>query len=93
MSRRYTKAHLEEVVNMQFENLNAIHDLISIMKHQNELVKSANKKLRDEISDFKKQLYPKMERRKKDERENEGVVLSSEGRVLRGERRGGRNEG
>lgn len=54
MSCRYTKAHLEEVVNMQFENLNAIHDLISIMKHQNELVKSANKKLRDEISDFKR---------------------------------------
>lgn len=58
---RYTKAELEELVALQLENLNAIHDLIRIMKLQNELLENANKKLREEISDFKekhfKQLY------------------------------------
>lgn len=58
MSTRYTKADLEQIVYTQLENLNAMHDLISIMKHQNELLKNANKKLKDEITDFKKKLYP-----------------------------------
>lgn len=58
MSRRYTKADLQEIVSLQLENLDAMHDLIRIMKHQNELLDSANKKLKDEISDFKKKLYP-----------------------------------
>ncbi|MCB9240213.1 MAG: hypothetical protein H6608_03710 [Flavobacteriales bacterium] len=53
MSRRYTKADLEEIVSIQLENLNAMHDLLSIMKYQNELLNSANKKLKDEITDFK----------------------------------------
>ncbi len=51
--RRYTKADLEELVHSQFENLNAMHDLLSIMKHQNVLIENANKKLKDEISEFK----------------------------------------
>lgn len=58
MSRRYTKADLEQIVSVQLENLNAMHDLLSIMKHQNELLNSANKKLKDEITDFKQKLYP-----------------------------------
>tara|TARA_R110002049_G_scaffold50889_1_gene144519 strand:- start:1241 stop:1435 length:195 start_codon:yes stop_codon:yes gene_type:complete len=58
MSTRYTKADLEEIVSVQLENLNAMHDLLSIMKHQNELLDSANKKLKNEITDFKKKLYP-----------------------------------
>ena len=62
MSRRYTKADLERIVSMQYENLNAIHDLLSIMKHQNELLNSANKKLKDEITDFKQKLYPTRKR-------------------------------
>ena len=62
MSRRYTKADLERIVSMQYENLNAIHDLLSIMKHQNELLNSANKKLKDEITDFKQKLYPPRKR-------------------------------
>lgn len=53
MSRRYTKDDLEQIVYTQLENLNAMHDLLSIMKHQNELLNSANKKLKDEISEFK----------------------------------------
>ncbi|AZQ57293.1 hypothetical protein EJ994_00150 [Maribacter sp. MJ134] len=58
MSRRYTKSDLEEIVSVQLENLNAMHDLLSIMKHQNELLNGANKKLKDEITDFKQKLYP-----------------------------------
>lgn len=58
MSNRYTKSDLEKIVYTQLENLNAMHDLLSIMKHQNELITSANKKLKDEISDYKQKLYP-----------------------------------
>lgn len=54
---RYTKADLEKIVSMQYENLNAIHDLLSIMKHQNELLNNANKKLSDEIKSVKQKLY------------------------------------
>lgn len=54
MSRhRYTKADLEELVALQLENLNAMHDLLRIMKFQNELLENANKKLHDEIVEFK----------------------------------------
>jgi flagellar biosynthesis chaperone FliJ len=52
-ARTYTKADLEELVYCQLENLNAMHDLIGIMKYQNELLENANKKLKAEISDFK----------------------------------------
>ena len=53
MSRRYTKADLDEIVYSQLENLDAMHDLLRIMKVQKELLDNANKKLRQEISDFK----------------------------------------
>lgn len=33
------------------------------MKHQNELLNSANKKLKDEITDFKQKLYPVQKRK------------------------------
>jgi len=62
MNRRYTKSDLEEIVSVQLENLNAMHDLLSIMKHQNELIDSANKKLKDEITDFKQKIYPTRKR-------------------------------
>jgi len=62
MSRRYTKADLEQIVCVQLENLNAMHDLISIMKDQNELLNSANKKLKDEITNFKQKIYPTRKR-------------------------------
>lgn len=51
--KAYTKANLEEIVMMQLENLNAMNDLLSIMKLQNELLHNTNKKLKDEISEFK----------------------------------------
>ena len=53
---RYTKAELERVVYMQLDNLNAIHDLLCIMKLQNELIENANKKLKDEVLDFKRRV-------------------------------------
>ena len=57
---RYTKADLEELVSCQLENLNAMHDLLSIMKVQNELLHNTNKKLKEEISEFKEKqfIYP-----------------------------------
>lgn len=53
---RYTKAELEQLVFSQLENLNAIHDLLQIMKLQNELIENASKKLKDEVLDFKKRV-------------------------------------
>jgi hypothetical protein len=65
--RSYTKADLEELVSCQLENLNAMHDLLSIMKVQNELLHNANKKLKDEISEFKEKHfeYPTAKRNRK----------------------------
>lgn len=56
---RYTKADLENLVGHQLENLNAMHDLLRIMKVQNELLENANKKLSNEISGHKEKLYSK----------------------------------
>ncbi|WP_422091322.1 hypothetical protein [Tenacibaculum ovolyticum] len=53
---KYTKADLEQIVHTQLDNLNAIHDLLRIMKLQNELIENANKKLKDEIIYFKKRV-------------------------------------
>lgn len=55
MSRRYTKADLEEIVYKQLDNLNAMHDLLSIMKVQNDLIQNINQTLREEIGQFKEQ--------------------------------------
>lgn len=55
--KRYTKADLEELVYCQLQNLNAMHDLLAIMKTQNELLENVNKKLSDEVSDFKQRYY------------------------------------
>lgn len=64
MSRRYTKADLEKIVFAQLENLDAMHDLLSIMKHQNELLNKANTKLKGEITGIKQKLYRDQERRR-----------------------------
>ena len=60
ISKRYTKADLEEIVYKQLENLNAMHDLLSIMKIQNDLIQNINQTLREEIGQFKEQqvMYP-----------------------------------
>ena len=62
MNRRYTKADLEQIVCVQLENLNAMHDLLNIMKDQNELLNSANKKMKDETTNFKHKVYPTRKR-------------------------------
>ncbi len=62
MSTQYTKADLERIVMVQLENLSAIHDLLSIMKVQNELLHNANKKLKDETVDFKTKQYQQSKR-------------------------------
>ena len=46
---KYTKSHLEQIVLTQLENLNAVNDLLEIMKTQNELLHKANEKLRREV--------------------------------------------
>lgn len=64
MSTKYTKAELEELVYAQLENLTAIHDLLHIIKTQNELLHKTNKKLSDEIAEFKHVQYPKPKRKR-----------------------------
>ncbi len=63
-ARAYTKADLEELVLCQLQNLNAMNDLISIMRFQNELLENANKRLKSEISTFKEHQVRNPMRRK-----------------------------
>ncbi|MGV7106474.1 hypothetical protein [Flavobacterium sp. U410] len=57
MSKRYTKSDLEEIVYRQLENLNAMHDLLRIMKVQNDLIQNINQALREEIGQFKERQF------------------------------------
>ncbi len=59
MKRKYTKADLEELVCLQVENLNAVHDLISILKHQNDLLEQVNGSFKTEVLRFKKAIKKK----------------------------------
>lgn len=52
MTKKYTKADLEEMVYLQQENLNAVHDLIGILKYQNNLLEEVNSQLKVEILRF-----------------------------------------
>ncbi len=54
MTKRCTKTDLGKIVFTQLENLNAMHDLLSIMEYQNKLLHQANKKLKDKIDAFEK---------------------------------------
>jgi len=54
---KYTKTDLEHIVMAQLENLNAMNDLLCIMKVQNELLHNANKKLNEEITKFKEKQF------------------------------------
>lgn len=49
--KRYTKADLEALVCCQLENLEAMHDLLRLMKEQNTLLEKANKQLKEAVSD------------------------------------------
>lgn len=59
MKRKYTKADLEELVCLQVESLNAVHDLIHIMKTQNDLLEQANGSFKTEVLRFKKTINKK----------------------------------
>ncbi|NOU17817.1 MAG: hypothetical protein HOO91_09690 [Bacteroidales bacterium] len=54
---KYTKTDLEHIVMAQLENLNAMNDLLCIMKVQNELLHNANKKLNEEITKSKEKQF------------------------------------
>ena len=54
---RYKKADLERIVLMQLENLDAMNDLLRIMKVQNELLEKANEKLAKDVAKFKRKDY------------------------------------
>ncbi|HVD99822.1 MAG TPA: hypothetical protein VNB90_16555 [Cytophagaceae bacterium] len=60
----YTKAKLESLVATQLENLDAMNDLLKIMKEQNELLHCVNKKLSEELSEVKNKciVYPTRKR-------------------------------
>ena len=66
MTRRYTKADLQDIVYTQLENLDAMHDLLAIMKHQNDLIQNINKKLKEKVMPPIKQpvIYPTGRKRK-----------------------------
>lgn len=59
---KYTKADLEQIVMTQLENLNAMNDLLSIMKVQNDLLHNVNKRLKEEIAEVKGKQYPAVKR-------------------------------
>lgn len=63
--KRYTKADLEELVAFQFENLNAMNDLLRIMQIQNQLLITANQRLSDEIVEFVDHSLNKKRKKKK----------------------------
>lgn len=52
--KRYTKTDFEMIIMNQLENLNAMHDLLAIMKVQNEILHNLNKKFKDELYGLKK---------------------------------------
>lgn len=54
MGRRYTKTDLEEIVYTQLENLNAMHDLLRILKTQNDLIELMNERMNEEITGINK---------------------------------------
>ncbi len=58
--KRYTKADLEALVYHQLENLEAMHDLLRLIKEQNELLDKANKQLRAAVSEEVVKPYKKV---------------------------------
>ena len=63
--KSYTRAHLEEVVWAQLENLRAMNDLLIVMKKQTDLVDEINKKLALELRAVKAINYQPIPRKKK----------------------------
>jgi hypothetical protein len=54
---RYNKAELERIVVAQLDNLDAMNDLVAIMRTQNELLRKANERLESVVEEFGKKRY------------------------------------
>ncbi len=65
--QRYTKAQLEKIVLTQHENLEAMHDLLKIMKFQTNLIKTVNEKVTKDMKGIQDSFakYPTALQRKK----------------------------
>ncbi|NOQ76128.1 MAG: hypothetical protein GQ574_29265 [Crocinitomix sp.] len=65
--QRYTKAQLEKIVLTQHENLEAMHDLLKIMKFQTDLIKNVNQKVSTDLKGIQNSFakYPTALQRKK----------------------------
>ena len=72
----YTKAHLEEIVLTQFDNLVAMGELIRNLKEQNQLLFELNNKLKHGIDNYgkKSHVYPKGRRMKKSKKNVETIT-------------------
>jgi hypothetical protein len=63
---RYTKEHLEQIVLTQLDNLEAMGNLLRLIKEQNYLLAQHNDKLKEEIEGTYKKVksYPKASKKK-----------------------------
>lgn len=52
---KYTKAELEEIIAVQWENLTATYDLVRLLKERNELLERANEELREMLVEIEKE--------------------------------------
>ena len=50
MTKKYTQSDLDQIVLIQLQNLNAMQDLLKVMKRQNELIEKAVWRLKDDLS-------------------------------------------
>lgn len=48
MDRKYSQDEVNQLLSLQLENLNAMHELLRLMKLQNELLAQVSAKLYDE---------------------------------------------
>ena len=53
----YTWDKLEEIIMTQLDNLDAMNDLICVMKEQTDLITRMNKKLRTELDEVNRKVY------------------------------------
>lgn len=61
---KYTKEHLEQIVFTQLENLEAMGDMLKLIREQNELIKKYNIVLGEEIEGLYKKVKPYSKRGK-----------------------------
>lgn len=60
----YTKPQLERIIAVQLDHIDALQDLLSLVKEQNTLIAKVNERLRRELSDQAPvKPYPKASRK------------------------------